>query len=109
MSNLKKEMDAWIKKLNKEIGDLPLLRQEVDMAAKLLENQMGMIDHNYSLISEIRGDIRKLKEELSALRMIQILHLRTDINTKKADTLLLSSERKRIKQARELSNDKRQD
>jgi hypothetical protein len=71
-NSFKGEMDEWVKQFNGELaGYRPALKSVIDNT----EN----IDHNYEILQEMRSEITKLKEELSALRLVQILHLRSEI------------------------------
>ena len=65
----KVEVDEWIKKLNKDVTDIP------DMKKCLLET-IDNTQHNYELIYELKDEIEDLKQELNALKLIQILSLK---------------------------------
>ncbi len=65
------DMDSWVKTLTRQISSynhMPIM----------LEEHAQNIDHNYELIHEMRAEINKLRDEISALRIVQLLHLKAD-------------------------------
>ena len=76
-NNFKTEMDSWVKTLSSQINsfrDVP----------SLVEENVENIDHNYELLLEMQSEMKKLKEEVSALRMIQLMHLNHDVKVMKS-------------------------
>ncbi len=72
---LKSCMDGWIEDFQAELSvyrEMPEIIQEQD------EN----INHNYELIHEMRSEIRKLKEELNALKMMHLISLKAELQKK---------------------------
>lgn len=69
---LKKEMDSWIKDLQPKLSDIPKISEAI-------QNHSEDISFNYELIQELKLEINRLREEISALRLIQILQLKQDI------------------------------
>lgn len=66
---LRDNVDAWIKQIRREyteLADLP----------KIVEEHAENIQHNYELIYELRDDIDELKQEMKALKLIQIIALK---------------------------------
>ena len=69
---LKSEMDAWVKDFRRELDGYSAM-------PSLVEEHDENIDHNYELIQEMRAEMKKLKEEVSALRLVQLLHLESQV------------------------------
>jgi uncharacterized protein YlbG (UPF0298 family) len=71
-------VDAWIKQIRREFtsfSDLPNVTNE----------NTDNIQHNYELIYELKDDIEELKQEINALKLIQIISLKQgkDLEAKK--------------------------
>ena len=62
-------MDAWIKQIRKEFTDF------ADVPLIVSENTDN-IQHNYELIYELKDQIGELKQEINALKLIQIISLK---------------------------------
>ena len=67
--SFKDEVDLWIKDLKKEISKF------IDYSNHVEEN-IGSIQHNFELIHELKDEIEKLKQEINALKVIQIINLK---------------------------------
>jgi len=67
----KGDMDSWVKTLTRQISSY-------NHVPIMLEEHAQNIDHNYEIIHELRAEMNKLKDEISALRIIQLLHLKAD-------------------------------
>ena len=65
----KDNVDSWVKQIRGEMAEL------VDMPAVVEENTEN-IQHNYELVSELRDEVEKLRQELNALKLIQIISLK---------------------------------
>lgn len=65
----KDNVDAWIKQIRREFSELS------DLPAQMQENTDN-IQHNYELIYELRDEIEELKQEINALKLIQIIALK---------------------------------
>lgn len=66
-----KEIDIWIKQIRKEFAefsDVPVV----------VNDNTDDIRHNYELIYEFKDQITELKQEVNALKLIQIISLRTE-------------------------------
>ena len=72
IQEFKKSMDAWVKYFNAKT-------EPVEFLIKIADEQAGCINHNYELICELRAEINRLKEEVAALRLIQLMHLQTQV------------------------------
>jgi hypothetical protein len=72
----KSDMDCWVKDIKSELNTY-------SDVVPLISEHTKNIDHNYELLQQMRAEITQLKEELSALRLVQILHLRTDVKKTK--------------------------
>lgn len=71
----KENVDSWIKQIRREFSqfsDLPgVVNESVDN-----------IQHNYELIYELKDEIEELKQEINALKLIQIITLKNKIKEK---------------------------
>ena len=72
----KTDMDGWVKEIRRDLNDCTRVLPIVDEHS---EN----IDHNYEMMQEMRAEMRKLKEDLTALRMVQLLHLKSELISEK--------------------------
>src|SRR3990167_4599569 len=59
-------IDSWIKQIKKERSDLFYLPE-------LLSETMDNTDYNYELIENLENEIKDLKVEINALKLIQII------------------------------------
>ncbi len=62
-------VDSWIKQIRREFSYF------VEMPAIVSENADN-IQHNYELIYELKDEIDELKQEINALKLIQIISLK---------------------------------
>lgn len=70
--DFKENVDEWIKQMKRqlsEFSDLPVL---------VTENANNN-HHNYELIYELKDEIEELKQEINALKLIQIISLKSKI------------------------------
>lgn len=68
-SELRDSTDSWIKQIKRdfaEFSDLPYIANE----------NTDNIQHNYELIYEIHDKIEELKQEINALKLIQIINVK---------------------------------
>lgn len=66
---LREEMDAWVKQINRQYSELaPLLN--------IVEEHSGNIQHNYELLFELRDMIEEMKQDINAIKLIQIIALK---------------------------------
>ena len=68
-------VDSWIKQIRREFADFS------DMPSLVTENADN-IQHNYELIYELKDEIEELKQEINALKLIQIISLKQKMNQK---------------------------
>ena len=62
-------VDAWIKQIRREFANFS------DIPGVVNENTDN-IQHNYELIYELKDEIEELKQEINALKLIQIISLK---------------------------------
>lgn len=65
----KDNIDAWVKQIRREVGELAEL-------PILVKDNEDNIQHNYELIYELKDQIEELKQEINALKLIQIISLK---------------------------------
>ncbi len=65
----KENVDSWIKQIRNEMNDTADI-------SPIVEENVGNIQHNYELVHELRDEIEKLKQDLNALKIIQIINLK---------------------------------
>lgn len=71
----KENVDSWIKQIRREFSqfsDLP----------GVVNESIDNIQHNYELIYELKDEIEELKQEINALKLIQIITLKNKIKEK---------------------------
>jgi len=71
----KENIDSWIKRIRREFAefsDLPIITNE----------NTDNIKHNYELIHDLKDEIDELKQEINALKLIQIISLKQKIAEK---------------------------
>ena len=69
VKNFIDNVDAWIKQIRREFSNFS------DVPSVLSENTDN-IQHNYELIYELKDQIEELKQEVNALKLIQIINLK---------------------------------
>jgi len=62
-------VDAWIKQIRREFANFS------DIPGVVSENTDN-IQHNYELIYELKDEVEELKQEINALKLIQIISLK---------------------------------
>ena len=62
-------VDAWIRQINSKFSELSYL-------PKIVEENIDNTQHNYELIYGLKEEIEKLKKDINALKLIQILILK---------------------------------
>ena len=68
----KENVDSWIKQIRREfsqISDLP----------GVVNESSDNIQHNYELIYELKDEVEELKQEINALKLIQIITLKKKV------------------------------
>ncbi len=71
----RENVDSWIKQIRREFADFS------DLPSVISENADN-IQHNYELIYELKDEIEELKQEVNALKLIQIISLKQKMNQK---------------------------
>ena len=69
VKNFIENVDAWIKQIRREFNTFS------DMPAIVNENADN-VQHNYELIYELKDQVDELKQEINALKLIQIISLK---------------------------------
>jgi len=69
VKNFIENVDSWIKQIRREVSSFS------DVPSLTTENTDN-IQHNYELIYEIRDQVEELKQEINALKLIQIISLK---------------------------------
>ena len=68
-NTFKDNVDTWIKQIRREFSDFS------DIPSMVNENADN-IQHNYELIYELKDQIEELKQEINALKLIQVISLK---------------------------------
>ena len=66
-------VDSWIKQIRREFADFS------DIPSLVTENADN-VQHNYELIYELKDEIEELKQEINALKLIQIISLKQKVS-----------------------------
>ncbi len=69
IEDFKANVDLWIKQIRREFSEFS------DLPGVISENTDN-IQHNYELIYELKDEIEELKQEINALKLIQIISLK---------------------------------
>ena len=75
LENFRDNVDSWIKQIRREFTNFSELPSVVNENA-------DNIQHNYELIYELKDEIEELKQEINALKLIQIISLKQKVNQK---------------------------
>ena len=75
----RENVDSWIKQIRREFADFQ------DLPGIVSENADN-VQHNYELIYELKDEIEELKQEINALKLIQIISLKQKMNQKAEET-----------------------
>ena len=62
-------VDSWIKQIRREFSEFGQL-------PNIINENTDNIQHNYELIYELKDQIEELKQEINALKLIQIISLK---------------------------------
>ena len=71
-------VDSWIKQIRSEFN-------EFSNIPKVVSENTDNILHNYELIYELKSQIEELKQEINALKLIQIISLKRENIIKEHD------------------------
>lgn len=67
--NFMDNVDSWIKQIRAEFG-------QITDVSSIVEENVNNVQHNYELIYELKDQIEELKQEIKALKLMQILQLK---------------------------------
>ena len=81
---LKENIDAWVKHINSQYSELAYL-------SSFIGENIDNTEHNYELIYELKDEIEFLKQEINALKLIQIISLHKQKEDRKNDIIKMSS------------------
>ena len=78
VKNFIDNVDSWIKQIRREFTDFSDL-------PNVVSESTDNIQHNYELIYELKDEMDELKQEINALKLIQIISLKKgrDLQQKK--------------------------
>ena len=76
VKNFIENVDSWIKQIRREVSTFS------DVPGLTTENTDN-IQHNYELIYELKDQVDELKQEINALKLIQIISLKKTKQEKK--------------------------
>ena len=62
-------VDSWIKQIRREFSEFSSLPE-------IVSENADNIQHNYELVYELKDQIEELKQEINALKLIQIISLK---------------------------------
>ena len=80
VKNFIDNVDSWIKQIRREFSDF----QEIP---SVLNENVDNVQHNYELIYELKDQIDELKQEINALKLIQIVSLKKGMQKKKEERI----------------------
>jgi len=69
VKNFIDNVDSWVKQIRREVSDFSEI-------PGLTSENADNIQHNYELIYEVRDQVEELKQEINALKLIQIISLK---------------------------------
>lgn len=75
LETFRDNVDSWIKQIRREFAHFSEL-------PGMLNENTDNIQHNYELIYELKDEIEELKQEINALKLIQIISLKQKMNQK---------------------------
>lgn len=75
----RENVDSWIKQIRREFADFSEL-------PSLVSENTDNLQHNYELIYELKDEIEELKQEINALKLIQIISLKQKTAQKAEET-----------------------
>ncbi len=75
LETFRDNVDSWIKQIRREFTEFS------DLPGIVNENTDN-IQHNYELVYELKDEIEELKQEINALKLIQIISLKQKMNQK---------------------------
>ena len=79
LETFRDNVDSWIKQIRREFASFSEMPE-------ILNENVNNIQHNYELIYELKDEIEELKQEINALKLIQIISLKQKMNQKAEET-----------------------
>ena len=79
LETFRDNVDSWIKQIRREFATFSEMPE-------ILNENINNIQHNYELIYELKDEIEELKQEINALKLIQIISLKQKMNQKAEET-----------------------
>lgn len=67
--NYLENIDFWIKQIRAEFG-------QITDVSSIVEENVNNVQHNYELLYELKEQIDDLKQEVKALKLMQLLQLK---------------------------------
>ena len=75
LKNFVENVDSWVKQIRAEFS-------QITDVSGIVEENVSNIQHNYELIYELKEELDRLREEVKALRLMQLLQLKEKLVTK---------------------------
>ncbi len=79
LETFRDNVDSWIKQIRREFTEFSEL-------PSIVTENADNIQHNYELIYELKDQIEELKQEINALKLIQIISLKQKMQQKAEDS-----------------------
>ncbi|MBI2558274.1 hypothetical protein HYW20_03045 [Candidatus Woesearchaeota archaeon] len=79
LETFRENVDSWIKQIRREFTEFSEL-------PTIVNENADNIQHNYELIYELKDQIEELKQEINALKLIQIISLKQKMSQKAEQT-----------------------
>lgn len=79
LETFRDNVDSWIKQIRREFTEFSEL-------PTIVNENADNIQHNYELIYELKDQIEELKQEINALKLIQIISLKQKMQQKAEDS-----------------------
>jgi len=70
--NFIENVDSWIKQIRSEFG-------QITDVSEVVEENVTNIQHNYELVYELKEQIDSLKQEIKALKLMQLLQIKEQL------------------------------
>jgi len=70
--NFIENVDSWIKQIRCEFG-------QITDVSEVVEENANNIQHNYELVYELKEQIDSLKQEIKALKLMQLLQIKEQV------------------------------
>ena len=74
-----KNISEWVKKFESESS---FIKESITRILDVMNENIDDTQHNYELIMELKNQIEELKQEITALKLIQIISIKNRIQDK---------------------------